>query len=436
MRRVIRPLFKPFVTSLTQQSMRAKNISAEFGKPINVVRMREYINKVCGASLFYDKQMMSNREKLADLLVDDQNKLKVRCVNDSKQEVIIPLSNPYYQEKYLKSGVDGKINIRIGQLLEDLDSFAVLISYEHNDLLKSEDGRSPYSIVTAMVDELILYDSQIKPNYDVTMRGHVSWVGKTSIEVAMVMSQFGRDFLATKFLMVARDASGKKPAIVHPLRADTDEDKLMLAEGDERKLERIKLAKESLFKTPPTIEEMKKVHQIFLSTVEPGSQSFRSRCLPSNHVWMSSTNMKNAIICFPQVRNVHNKIFGGFIMRSAFELAYAAASVFGKGKVIPKAIDDIIFQTPVSIGALLQMSSMVSISDPPYFMVRVRAEILDQQTGEHTTSNVFHFTFTCEQPELLPNICPQTYGEAMLLLDGARRLKSQKEKFEQTQNNE
>ena len=74
----------------------------------------------------------------------------------------------------------------------------------------NRDGRSPYSIVTAMVDELILYDSQIKPNYDVTMRGHVSWVGKTSIEVAMVMSQFGRDFLATKFLMVARDASGKK----------------------------------------------------------------------------------------------------------------------------------------------------------------------------------------------------------------------------------
>ena len=61
-----------------------------------------------------------------------------------------------------------------------------------------------------MVDELIMYDSQIEPNHDVTMRGHVSWVGKTSIEVDMVMSQFGRDFLATKFLMVARDASGKK----------------------------------------------------------------------------------------------------------------------------------------------------------------------------------------------------------------------------------
>ena len=56
--------------------------------------------------------MMSNREKLADLLVDDQNKLQVRSVKDSKQEVIIPLSNPYYQEKYLKSGVDGKTNIR------------------------------------------------------------------------------------------------------------------------------------------------------------------------------------------------------------------------------------------------------------------------------------------------------------------------------------
>ena len=32
-----------------------------------------------------------------------------------------------------------------------------------------------------------------------------------------------------------------------------------------------------------------------------------------------------------------------------------------KGKVVPKAIDDIIFQTPVSIGALLHMSSMVRL---------------------------------------------------------------------------
>ena len=43
----------------------------------------------------------------------------------------------------------------------------------------------------------------------------------------------------------------------------------MVDEGDRRKLQRIETAKESLFSKAPTIDEMKLVHQLFLSTVSP-----------------------------------------------------------------------------------------------------------------------------------------------------------------------
>ena len=58
------------------------------------------------------------------------------------------------------------------------------------------------------------------------------------------------------------------------------------------------------------------------------SKSFSSRLLPDDCVWMDSTKLKNSIICFPQQRNIHNNIFGGFLMRKGYELAWANACVY------------------------------------------------------------------------------------------------------------
>ena len=44
---------------------------------------------------------------------------------------------------------------------------------------------------------------------------------------------------------------------------------------------------------------------------------------------MDDTILKNVIICFPEQRNLYDKIFGGFIMRQAYELAWTNVFVFG-----------------------------------------------------------------------------------------------------------
>ena len=44
---------------------------------------------------------------------------------------------------------------------------------------------------------------------------------------------------------------------------------------------------------------------------------------PTENGFSQDAKLKNLIICQPENRNRFNKIFGGFIMRQAFELAWA-----------------------------------------------------------------------------------------------------------------
>uniref|UniRef100_A0A0M3IXM3 HotDog ACOT-type domain-containing protein n=1 Tax=Ascaris lumbricoides TaxID=6252 RepID=A0A0M3IXM3_ASCLU len=96
------------------------------------------------------------------------------------------------------------------------------------------------------------------------------------------------------------------------------------------------------------------------------SYSFRHRVLPPNHVWIEDAKLKNAVLCFPVDRNVYNKIFGGYLMRLAFELAWCNAAMYAKGRVKIAAVDDILFRKSVEIGSLLLLSSQVVFCLPRF----------------------------------------------------------------------
>jgi hypothetical protein len=44
--------------------------------------------------------------------------------------------------------------------------------------------------------------------------------------------------------------------------------------------------------------------------------------------WLRSTRHESIQMCHPQDRNIHNSVFGGFLMREAFELGWMTASMF------------------------------------------------------------------------------------------------------------
>ena len=84
--------------------------------------------------------------------------------------------------------------------------------------------------------------------------------------------------------------------------------------------ERKKNARIDLFKVSPNAAEMSSIHEMYLSTLDMKTFSFSSRALPSNSLWMEHLKLKNVLVCNPESRNIHNKIFGGWLMRQAVEL--------------------------------------------------------------------------------------------------------------------
>ncbi|XP_029459265.1 acyl-coenzyme A thioesterase 9, mitochondrial isoform X2 [Rhinatrema bivittatum] len=385
----------------------------------DMTEVRSRLRAIVGASTNWSDhvQAMKDRKSLQSLLAKCQEDLPARRMKDSYTEVVLPLgSQPQLREKYLNV----YNSVRFGRILEDLDSLGVLISYTHT---KAEASRmSPLSIVTALVDKIDLCKKIIYPDCDIKFTGNVTWVGKTSMEVKMHMFQLHdgaySPVLDATFVMVARDPENKSSAFVNPLIPDGPEEERLFNQGEVNKTRRVDFSTASLLKMAPTTEERTVVHDMFLNTLDTRTVSFQSRVLPPGSVWMEDAKLKGLEICHPQERNIFNRIFGGFLMRKAFELGWATACTFGGSRPYVVAVDDIMFQKPVEVGSLLFLSSQVCYTESNHIQVRVHTEVFDSQTRKHQTTNVFHFTFVSENE--VPRIIPKTYGESMLYLDGKR----------------
>uniref|UniRef100_A0A8C5RJA6 Acyl-CoA thioesterase 9 n=1 Tax=Laticauda laticaudata TaxID=8630 RepID=A0A8C5RJA6_LATLA len=300
-------------------------------------------------------------------------------------------------------------------------------SLSSRGLYQAREGRCPSTQLVVSPSSPIPMRWHIHPDCDIKFTGNVSWVGKTSMEVKIHMLQLldGGIYcpvLDATFVMVARDPENKRPAFVNPLIVETPEEEKIFNEGEKNKIRRLESSRASLLKVAPTADERNIIHNIFLNTLDSRTVSFRSRVLLPNSVWMQDTKLKGLEICHPQERNIFNRIFGGFLMRKAYELGWATAYSYGNSRPYVVAVDDIMFQKPVEIGSLLLLSSQVCYTEKNNIQVRVHSEVYDPDTKVHHTTNVFHFTFMIEKE--IPDVVPKTYGESMLYLDGKRHFDS------------
>ncbi|GIL91073.1 hypothetical protein Vretifemale_18757 [Volvox reticuliferus] len=80
---------------------------------------------------------------------------------------------------------------------------------------------------------------------------------------------------------------------------------------------------------------------------------------PTDAVLMPSTCQHNTFICQPQHRNTSGRVFGGFLMRRAYELAFATTYMFGGVRPAFHKVEEITFTRPVDVGDLLRLTSTV-----------------------------------------------------------------------------
>nr|CAI5819129.1 unnamed protein product [Callosobruchus analis] len=301
--------------------------------------------KMLGSDIVY-QPIPQDRSHLLKYLPKSQDELPPRSMEDSFLVGIIPLSkDKILQDKY----VTFLGHVRIGRLLEDMDIFAgksvflykkdikyradvqhrhaVMVCYKHIVNPKVPENEAfPYSLVTVLVDRIDFTDYVPKSNEDIKISGHVSWVGKTSMEVVVwleqKMSGVWQRVTRALFLLAARDVNNVGAGIVNSIVPANEREKQILAGGESRKKRRQELQKKNLAKVIPDAEEQKAVHDMFIRTVSAADVSLRNRVLPADCIWMSDATISNVIFSQPEDRNLHNTVFGGFMMRQALELSW------------------------------------------------------------------------------------------------------------------
>ena len=334
----------------------------------------------------------------------------VRKTADSEIEKIMPFSIDIELRDHYINFFGA---LRLGKLLEDLDLIAGKVAYKHTD---GWDRR--LTIVTAACDRIDLL-GDLRIDFDLQFLASINWVGKSSLEVGIKISskesKIWKRVARAYFIMVARKDG--KAETVNSLEPVTFEDKRRFQQGKLRQQQRIEIDQTSYLLNTPTADESKVLHDIFLK-IKTG----KLRGIP-----MRNSTRQLTLLMHPQSRNVHNNIFGGYLMREAFELAWNITYLFCKKRPQFVSMDHMYFYKPVEIGSIVSFTATVIYTFEKSLMVEVTSEVIHPKTGDTKVTNVCYFTFTALNnfgvPQKVPMILPNTYEEGLKYLDGAKRFK-------------
>lgn len=304
--------------------------------------------------------------------------------------------------------------LRMGLLLEDFDAFCASCAFLHVDD-KSPDTPLP-TVVTASVDKLVL-SRPLMADQDLTLAGSVVSVGRSSMIVRLEAFQRDERVLLTYFTMVARQ--GNKALEVPRLEPESETERQLIAQGDLVHVERLKARSESTRLIMPTTNELQLLHQFFLSEEAKHDDAF-----------MEESHQRSLIFCSHQQRNINNKIFGGYLMRAAYELAFSTCYMYAGRTPLFYALGDITFANAVPIGALLDLRSAVVFTEQNCIVVHVTARVHNPEQGTVIKTNDFTFAFRVLPREgedplgsgWVQKVRPRTYSEGMSFIEGRRNL--------------
>ncbi|CAO2826468.1 unnamed protein product [Amaranthus hypochondriacus] len=367
-------------------------------------------------------------EIMYDPLVDHppQTHLLTKTPSQSRMTVLYNFSSDFILREQYR---DPWNEIRIGKLLEDLDALAGTISVKH---CSDDDFTTrPLLLVTASVDRIVL-KKPISVDSDLRVSGSVIWVGWSSIEIQLDVSQASEGSadsdsvaLTANFIFVARDSKTRKAAPVNRLSPETETEKSLFQDAETR-------SKFRKTKREQRLEDCAKgeVDDRLAALLSEGRIFCDMPALADrNSILLRDTRLANSLICQPQQRNIHGRIFGGFLMHRAFELAFATAYAFAGVRPSFLEVDHVDFLKPVDVGDFLRFKSCVlytELEDPehPLINVEVEAHVTRPELRSSEVSNTFYFTFTiCREAKVeknkivIYNVVAATEEEARHILD-------------------
>ncbi|CAF9920726.1 MAG: hypothetical protein HETSPECPRED_004344 [Heterodermia speciosa] len=390
------------------------------------------------------KDGIDPRKKSDQHATPSDRDLTPKKMSDSYHRVVIPLAqDPWLNDNYLNANG----HIRLGTIFMDLDALSGVIAYKHT-------GES-VTTVTAAVDRITI-NHPLKEICDLELSGQVTFAtGRSSMEISLQVAKAPKEgsqvqkedvLMTCAFTMVSLDPSTKKSVKISPVLVESEEERRLFALGEKNSNAKKALAKTALRKQTPNDEESDLIHAMWLRQLEYHDPNNPIR-KPDNVVYMESTRMHSSQIMQPQYRNRHNfMIFGGFLLKQTFELAFCCAAAFSHSRPTFVSLDPSTFENPVPVGSVLYLTATVAYTDPPLVttpddvhrtsdvgsnlqdeasdsnytrvQIRIDSKVRNIEHGETKPTGQFNYTFLVAQDI---KIMPKTYSEFMIWVDAKRR---------------
>lgn len=142
---------------------------------------------------------------------------------------------------------------------------------------------------------------------------------------------------------MARDSKTRKAAPVNRISPESEIEKLLFDDAEAR----------SKFRKRKRGQNTREHANGEINRLEALLSEGRIFCdMPAladrNSILLRDTRLANSLICQPQQRNIHGRIFGGFLMHRAFELAFSTAYAFAGVRPSFLEVDHVDFLKPVS----------------------------------------------------------------------------------------
>lgn len=364
-------------------------------------------------------------------------------MSDSYSSIVLPLArDPWLLDTYANSSG----HIRLGTIFMDLDALSGIIAYKHTG--------DAVTTVTAAFDRITI-NHPLTEICDLELSGKVSYAtGRSSMEISLQVAKARKEgeevkpedvMITCQCTMVSLDPGTKKPVNICPVRTDTQEEQRLFDRGERNNKHRKELLKRSLLKQTPDDEESDLIHSIWQRQLQYHDPN-DSLQKPDNVKFMDTTRLNTAQIMQPQYRNRHHfMIFGGFLLKSTFELAFCCAASFAHAKPTFVSLDPSTFENPVPVGSVLYLSATVVYTDPPAVtgpadphgsgapdqtrvQIRVDSKVRNIEHGETKPTGQFNYTFTVDKDI---KVLPRTYTEFMMYVDARRRAKAVIESLKQ-----
>ena len=317
----------------------------------------------------------------------------------------------------------------------DLDALSGVVAYKHTG--------EGVTTVTAAVDRINI-KNPLTEICNLEMSGQVTYAtGRSSMEITLMISKVPNAatdgeqhnpeairpedvFMTCAFTMVSLDPVTKKPVNIAPLILSTPAERALYAKGEKNYKAKKSLKQSNIMQKAPDAEESALIHKMWTDSLAYGDANNPTN-KPTNMTAMSKSTLHSAQIMQPQYRNRHSfMIFGGYLLKQTFELAFTCAASFSHARPTFINLDPSTFEAPVPVGSVLYVNASVTYTEPDTvtggtrIQVMVRTHVRNVEHGENERKNTgtFFYTFYVDREVI---VLPQSYSEFMRWVGGRRR---------------